>query len=80
MVAGPSGSGKTLMGLAYGVFGLLPGVLDRSDLEGFLIIMGLMGAGRTMADPLAGPAVRPWRPHPAARWPAGLGRRSPHSR
>ena len=43
------------MGLAYGVLGLLPGVLDRSELEGFLIIMGLMGAGRTMADPLAGP-------------------------
>ena len=53
----------TVIALAYSAFGLLPGVLVRSDLEGFLIIMGsLMDTFRQnpLGNPLASKPVLQW--------------------
>ncbi len=55
----------TVIALAYSAFGLLPGVLVRSDLEGFLIIMGsLMDTFRQnpLGNPLASKPVLQWFP------------------
>jgi ABC-2 type transport system permease protein len=71
------GAAFTVIALGYGAFGLFLGVLVRSDLEGFsLIIMGgLMDTflQNPLGNPLAGKPVLEWFPPsapPSSRWAA----------
>ena len=63
MIVGFAVFAATVIALAYGVFGLLPGVLDRNDLEGFLIIMGSL-MDTFLQDPLGNPLAN----KPVLQW------------